>query len=320
MSPYPPVAIVGCGFIGRIYAEVLAELGVTVAAVVDSDAAARTSLAALLGSRAYATQAEMLRAEPGVAAVGISTPSQHHAGLTCEALAAGRHVLCEKPLALRLAEVEEMVAAARAADRKLAVGFKMRFEGILAELRRLVLDGAVGPLRRIVISHHQPVPQQSWALAHGILNELLIHSIDAVIWLMGDEPTRLEHRTGRERAVIALEFAGGRDALVTGAWIEGFPQIGGNNDMLIQVVGRDGHIIATRPDEISLNTPGEARRVRLPPSRYADPFKREWEAFLQWIDGDGGTEIARMEDGLRVHEIIDHIERTLDRREGFTYG
>lgn len=331
MSTYPEVAIVGCGFIGRIYAEVLAELGVEfgaeygverglrVAAVVDSDEAARTAVAESLGCRAYATQAEMLSAEPGVVAVGIATPSQFHAELTREALRAGRHVLCEKPLALTLAEVEEMVAIAREADRKLAVGFKMRFEGMFMELSRLVDVGVVGPVRRVVISQHQPVPPQAWARRHGIVNELLIHSIDAVNWFMGEAPTSLEHESRADRAVISLGFGGERDGLITGAWVEGFPQLGGSNDMLVQVVGRDGHLIGIRPDTVIVNTSKEARTIDLPASRYADAFKREWRAFLAWLAGDEDTDIACMADGLRVHRIIDYIERTSEKREAFKH-
>ena len=320
MSLNPPVAIVGCGFIGRIYAEVLSELGMTVAAVVDSEVAARTAVAEKLGTRAYATQAEMLSAEPSVIAVGIATPSQFHSELSREALISGRHVLCEKPLALGLAEVEDMVAAARKADRKLAVGFKMRFEGMFVELRRLVTEGVVGPVQRVVISQNQPVPPQPWARRHGIVNELLIHSIDAVDWLMGGTPTTLDHWSAPDHAVISLGFDGDRDGLITGSWVEGFPQIGGSNDMLVQVIGRDGHLIGIRPDTVIVNTSKEARTISLPASRYADAFKREWQAFLGWLAGDEDSDIARMEDGLRVHRVIDDIERSSGRREAFTHG
>lgn len=315
MTTHPPVAIVGCGFIGRIYAQVLADLEVPVAAVVDSHEPARREVASRLGCRDYATQMEMLAAEPDVTAVGISTPSQFHAQLTIEAVRDGRHVLCEKPLGLGLVDVESMVREAKLADRKLAVGFKMRFEQMYMELRRLVEAGEIGRAQRVIISQHQPVPAQAWARQHGIVNELLIHSIDAACWLMGREPDAIQTRSTPDEAIVSLRFGDDRDALITGAWVEGFPQVGGANDMLVQIVGEAGHLVGIRPDTVIVNTTSTSKVIELPASRYADAFRREWLAFLDWIAGYEHTEVATASDGLVVHRIIDQIENS-DTRKG----
>lgn len=314
-SRHGGVAIVGCGFIGRIYAQVLPELGVSVAAVVDPDPEARSGLARQLGCPGYADLTSLLDSGPSVALVGISSPSQFHYPLAIKALNAGLHVLCEKPLALSLAQVREMVELAERSGLKLAVGFKMRFEPVFAEVKRLVAEGVVGQPLRVIVTQHQPTPPQDWVLRYGIANELLIHGLDLANWLIECGPTLGWYRNLGHSATIELRYPGGRDALVTGSWLENFPAVGGHNDTSLQVIGTHGHLLAARPASILINRARGANRVELPASGYEEPFRHEWAAFLGWTDGEEPGELAVGQDAIRVHEVLEKVNDA-DVRKG----
>lgn len=301
------VAILGCGFIGRIYGQVLTELGVRVAAVVDPVEAARAQLAASLGCRHYADLADMLAGEPDVTAVGVSSPTQFHHDLTMRALRAGKHVLCEKPLALQLDEVAEMVNEAERRGLKLAIGLKMRFESIFSEVKRLLDEGIVGRPLRAIISQHQPLPPQDWVRRYGIANELLIHGMDMASWLLECEPRGFEFANDGFRATTRISYGGDRDAVVTGAWVEGFPAVGGANDTVLQVIGERGHLIVCRPGSITINSDRQPRHIQLSQSTYEEPFRHEWAAFLGWTRGDDPGNLAIGRDALRVHELLQQL-------------
>ena len=90
---------------------------------------------------------EALLADPDIQIIYISLPNQMHAEWTLKALQAGKHVLCEKPFAQSLADVDAMFAAAHAAGRVLAEAFMYRHHPKLLKLKELVDSGAIGPVR-----------------------------------------------------------------------------------------------------------------------------------------------------------------------------
>ena len=264
------IAVIGCGFIGQIYGRVITELGERVVAVVDPDAGRRGQMASRLGCAAYPSLTEMLHHERTVESVGIATPTYLHAGHVQEATRAGKHVLCEKPMANTLEDVRAMIDAAERAGTRLAVGFKMRFEGLFTEIRQLIVDGTIGDPRRVLISHHQPRPHQPWVLEDGVTRELLIHSIDMANWMLGSTPEAVSrsHASGEYghdvKSTLHLQYPSGRDALISGAWIDGFPPTGGRNDLMMQIVGSRGHLVALRPTTILLCNQEETRPIEVP--------------------------------------------------------
>lgn len=311
------IAIAGCGFIGRIYGQVIQELGEDVAAVVDPDEERRLVLARHLGCEPYSDLTEMLAAESSVGVIGLATPTHLHAEQTLEALRAGKSVLCEKPLAPALDDVAIMAEAATRTGSKLAVGFKMRFEGLFTTIRGLLLQGAIGEPRRILISHHQPLPPQTWVLRDGVTSELLIHSLDLANWLHGAEPVQVssshsEWDAGIEVATsFRLEYPSGRDAHIVGGWLsEGYPPLGGRNDFLVQIVGSRGHLIGLRPDTVLVCAGAETQRIGLPPYPYSLPFRHEWASFLRWVRGGEAGDLATARDGLAVHTVLDALHRS----------
>ncbi len=152
--------IISTGRIAKVFAAALAasRTGRLVAAGSRTRAAAEKFAADFGGIRAHASY-EALLADPEVAAVYIGTPHDSHAALTIAAAAAGKHVLCEKPLALNHADAARAVAAARRHGVFLMEAFMYRCHPQTARLADLVRGGAIGELRMIqaVFSFNRPV-------------------------------------------------------------------------------------------------------------------------------------------------------------------
>ncbi|HYH88462.1 MAG TPA: Gfo/Idh/MocA family oxidoreductase [Solirubrobacteraceae bacterium] len=141
------VAIAGAGFIGAVHARSARLAGAQVVGVSASSPARAEQAAAELGiERAFATSEELVEAD-GVDVVHVCTPNHLHLPLAEAALAAGKHVVCEKPLALDVSGARRLVDAAAAADRTAAVPFVYRYYPTVREAREHVRTGATGPLR-----------------------------------------------------------------------------------------------------------------------------------------------------------------------------
>jgi predicted dehydrogenase len=137
--------VVGPGYIGMVHADALRRNGVEVVALVGSGNETGRERARAFGAPFYASLGEALAAE-AVDCVHIATPNHLHAPLAREAMAAGKHVVCEKPLAMDAAEGEALLRLANAAGVVHAVNFNFRFYTLVRQMRELVRAGALGPL------------------------------------------------------------------------------------------------------------------------------------------------------------------------------
>ncbi|HLN14304.1 MAG TPA: Gfo/Idh/MocA family oxidoreductase [bacterium] len=141
------VGIVGAGFIGPAHIEALRRLGFVdvVALAGATQASAERKAGALCVPRAYGDYRELI-ADPGVEVVHITAPNELHYAVARDALAAGKHVVCEKPLALTSAESAELVRLAEQSGCVNAVTFNFRFYPLLRHARALIRRGDLGPI------------------------------------------------------------------------------------------------------------------------------------------------------------------------------
>jgi predicted dehydrogenase len=155
--PNPPkVALIGGGFIGPVHAEALRRIGVTVIGVLEFTEELGRATAQRLGlAKVYKTLDELL-ADPEVGAVHIASPNPAHYEQAKRALEAGKHVLCEKPLAVTSKETAELAALA-AKHPKLAAGvnYNVRFYPIAHEMRARIARGDIGKLLSVTGSYTQ---------------------------------------------------------------------------------------------------------------------------------------------------------------------
>lgn len=151
-------------------------------------------------------QFDRIAANPAIDAVYIVLPSGLHADYAIRAFAAGKHVLCEKPMALSSAEASAMIAASRRANRKLMIAYRSHWEPHNAQAMELMRQNAVGQLRliRTEQSYRMPPtsPAQNWRVSRalaggGPLEDLGIYGLQAAIYLSGEMPESISASTFR---------------------------------------------------------------------------------------------------------------------------
>lgn len=136
---------------------------------------------------------DTIKDNPDVDIVYVILPNNLHAEYTIRAAQAGKHVMCEKPMATTVADAEAMIAACRAADRKLMIGYRSRFEAANIEAIRMIRDGELGKLSVITAEHGFNAGPNQWRLnkamaGGGSLMDIGIYSLQAARYLTGEEP------------------------------------------------------------------------------------------------------------------------------------
>jgi len=166
-------AVVGTGFIGPVHAEALKRAGVQVRGILGSSPEKSRATAGSLRLDVAYDSYDTLIADPAVHAVHITTPNKDHLDLTRRALAAGKHVICEKPLAMNTRETAELVALAKTHPNLVtAVNYNIRFYPLLHHARDLVQSGELG---------------QVYAVRGGYIQDWLLFDTDWNWRLLTDE-------------------------------------------------------------------------------------------------------------------------------------
>ncbi len=196
------IGIIGCGKIAQVrhLPEYATNPDAQLVGYYDKNMERARAVAAQYGGTVYDSYFDLLN-NPDIDAVSICVENRAHAEIATAALYAGKHVLCEKPMAISLGECESMVAAAERNDRHLMVDHNMRFDKVYRRARKMLEDGIIGDIItfRTVIGNAGP---EGWALdsrredtwyfdknkaAMGVLSDLGIHKIDLMHYLTGQK-------------------------------------------------------------------------------------------------------------------------------------
>ncbi|WP_313196796.1 Gfo/Idh/MocA family oxidoreductase [Shinella zoogloeoides] len=180
------IGVIGAGVMGAEHARIIARevSGAHLAAVADADPA--RAEAAAHGGRAM-TDPEALIADPSVEAVLIASPDATHQRLVLAAIAAGKPVLCEKPLAVTTQDCLEIVVAETRAGRRLVqTGFMRRFDPTYRELKATLEGGTLGGVR-ILHCQHRNAAAPTWFTGEMAITNSLVHEIDVCRWLLSTE-------------------------------------------------------------------------------------------------------------------------------------
>lgn len=213
-----PIAIVGFGRMGANHARVLSTVPqIDVTAVVDTRAEAQAAAADVLPDATIHDSVAALSAGGDASAWLIASSTPTHPGLVRAAIAAGVHVLCEKPLALDPVVGEQLGAEAAAAGLVLQLGFWRRFSPPWVALRRSVASGAIGkPLMLRLAQWDQDPPPAEFcdpAVSGGLAIDCGVHEFDLAEWLTGERVVRV---IGRHLPTVdpAVAAAGDVDNMV----------------------------------------------------------------------------------------------------------
>ena len=263
------LAILGVGHFGRFHAlKAAANPRVRLVGLADADAARAATVAAEAGTAALAPDAAIAAAD----AVIVAAPTRFHHGLAMAALAAGKHVFIEKPIAATLEEADALIAAA--AGRVLQVGHIERFS---AAFRAVV--GAETGGRALSWDAVRAAPFRPRSLDVSVVLDLMIHDIDLILELAGGEPETVEavgSAVASERpdfAVARLRFAGGRAAVITAS------RVSLAMERRLRVLGTEGEMSVNFLDRsLAVLRRGGAEAVATMPGSGIDRFT--------WTDHD----------------------------------
>jgi myo-inositol 2-dehydrogenase/D-chiro-inositol 1-dehydrogenase len=190
------IGLIGCGYAAEIHLAALRALPqARVVAVADIDESARQRIAERGGGlKAFADYRALLD-HPGIDAVAMLTPPYLHLEMTAAALAAGKHVMLEKPITRDLEEADQLLELAAKSSAKVIVGYNLRFHRQLQEARRRIREGALGQVefvRGVASSTYQfgrrfPEYRRRRDLGGGVLIELAVHHFDLWWYLLGED-------------------------------------------------------------------------------------------------------------------------------------
>ncbi len=267
---------------------------------------------------------DRIRDNPDVDIVYVCLPNSMHAEYTIRAAKAGKHVLCEKPMAVSVAECQAMIAACKAADRKLMIGYRVHFEATNREAMRLARSGHAGKIRYVRSEHgytHGTAP--AWRLKKalaggGSLMDMGVYSLQAARYMTGEEPVAVTARESTDRRdprfaevddIIdwTLEFPSGAIASCQSMY-----SANQNHVLLAGDKGRIEMEPATRyaGNRLWTGTDGRERELSPPPGVGKTHFAGMLDHLSQCAM-TGREPIMSGEEGLRDMRIIEAIYQSI---------
>jgi len=205
------VAVIGTGRIAQTHLQACGAVeGIEVAAVADTDTEVARAAAEAHGGRAYPDHAALLATEKKLDAAIVCTPPAHHPAIVLDCLAAGLHVLVEKPVAIASGDVRRMLAAAQAGERTLMMASKFRYTDDMISARALIRAGILGTVVHFentfagwldVSKRWNADPAVSGG---GVLIDNGTHSVDIARYLLGPI-TEVTAWRGRQVQAIPVE-------------------------------------------------------------------------------------------------------------------
>ena len=186
------VAVLGAGKIGRFHADTLSRKvsGSRLAAVVDVWEQSARGGSEATGAPRWATEPDEIIRDPAIDAVVIATPDGTHAGLIRSAAAGGKHVFCEKPIALDPFEIDAALSSVRAAGVKLQIGFQRRFDSGYVRAKQLIDEGRIGSIHMVQSRTRDPqldLSPGALGSSSGLFHSTAVHDFDVIRFLSGAE-------------------------------------------------------------------------------------------------------------------------------------
>jgi len=178
----------------------------------------------------YNDLSEMLK-NPEIDAVSICTPVWHHADFSIAALNAGKHVMCEKPMARNLTEAKAMVEAAERNNKILTIGFMKRFNSGFKKIKQMIDDGWIGDVFHADIhwnlyfppgTHYSQIFSEDKRIGGGVVMDNCSHYIDFLRWIYNDDVKAvyannskiIEQRLYEDQSLIILNFSGQKTGML----------------------------------------------------------------------------------------------------------
>lgn len=302
------VGLLGAGRIAGVHATAISgNSGSSLVAVSDINAEAAAALAAQYGAEARSTDA--ILNDAAIDAVLIATSTDTHSDLIERATAAGKAVLCEKPVDLSLSRALQCQKAA--AGKPVMIGFNRRFDPNFSALKAAVDRGEIGKAELLSITSFDPAPPPVAYIkvSGGLFRDMMIHDFDMANFIMGAAPVTVS-AVGSSIVDAAIGAAGDVDtAVVTLTYADGRIAVIKNSrravygyDQRVELLGSEGLLQAQNMLENTVVKSTTAGVTGAKPTyffleRYMPAYAAEWAAFVTAVNGGSALPVT-LADGV----------------------
>lgn len=330
-------AIIGCGRIAQRHAEIIKSIA-GLAAVCDIKPERAEEFSKKYNTRKYNSIEELLKNEPDTDVVSVCTPNSLHSSHTILGLRAGKHVLCEKPMAISVRECNQMMIEADKSGKDLFIVKQNRFNPPVAALKQIITEGRLGRILSAELNcfwnrNNEYYRQSDWKgkknLDGGTLFTQFSHFIDLLYWLIGDVISlkafgRNYMHNGlvefEDTGAVILEFASGAIGTINYT-VNSYKQ---NMEGSITVFGEKGTVkIGGQYLNVLEYQSIEGYEIKgLPESRPANDYgfyqgsmsnhERVYENVIDVLTG-GGTIAANAFEGMKTVDIIERIYASMEK-------
>jgi myo-inositol 2-dehydrogenase/D-chiro-inositol 1-dehydrogenase len=302
------IAVLGCGRIGQMHARNIARHPrARLASVFDIDAGAAERIGRELNVPIAKSIDEILTSAT-VDAILIASSTSTHADILERAVAAGKPVLCEKPIDLSLARVNQCAATIRGTKVPIMLGFVRRFDPGHRAVRKAVRNGDIGELRQVVITSRDPgMPPKAYTeVSGGIFRDMTIHDFDMARFILGEEPVEVLAQGSRlvdpqlmdrlgdyDTVAVLLRTASGKQCLINNS-----RQAVYGYDQRVEALGALGMALSEnrKPHETVVHkeqfTGQSAPYLNFFIERYAEAFSAEIDEFVSAVEERRSPEVG----------------------------
>jgi myo-inositol 2-dehydrogenase/D-chiro-inositol 1-dehydrogenase len=318
------IALLGAGRIGQIHGRnIAASKRARLAGIADPLPDGANALSKATG--APVRTADELIDDKSIDAILIGTPTDTHADYIDRTAAAGKAVLCEKPVDLSSARIVKTLERVKQAGVPLMIGFNRRFDPNFAALQKRIADGVAGNVELVSILSRDPAPPPVSYIERsgGLYRDMMIHDFDMARFLLGEDPVEV-YAVGSSLVDPAIGKAGDVDtaAVVMKSASGKICQISCSRratygyDQRVEVHGSKGLLTAGNIHETTVGFAGKHGFTTDPAlnfflERYANAYRNEVEAFIDAVI-EGRAPSPSGLDGLKAQQLADAAQASLD--------
>jgi myo-inositol 2-dehydrogenase / D-chiro-inositol 1-dehydrogenase len=333
------ICVIGSGRAGMIHARNFKAgvPGAHLVAVADPSETARAAAANELGLQTTFADYQDALADDRIGAVVVVAPTVYHRDIVIAAAQAGKHILCEKPMAMNANECREMNAAADNAGVKLQIGFMRRFDSNFRDAYERIENGTIGAVNQVKSLTHGPSVPQPWMLdikkSNGPLAEVNSHDIDTVRWFAGSDIEEVyaignnfrctesadEYPDFYDTVAVLCRLGNGVQGVIDGA-----VSVGYGYDARTEILGSDGIILVgdLKGNTVTAHQRGGAMlgtTVKSWRNLFKDAYWSEDVAFIRAIVEDTPVEVTG-HDGLQAVQVVNAGNESIRTGHPVTVG
>lgn len=311
------VGLLGAGRIGTVHAKIIqSHIGSQLCAVADVMQESANGLAALCSCAARSV--EQIIEDPDIDAVLIATATHTHSDLIESATAAGKAVLCEKPVDLNLKRARSCLATVDSRNTPVMIGFNRRFDTSFAALKAASEAGEIGKSELLSITSYDPAaPPPSYVkVSGGLFRDMMIHDFDIANFIMGELPVSvtaigsslIDSAIGDagdvDTAVATLRYTDGRIAVIKNSRRAAY-----GYDQRIELLGSEGLLqVNNVPENMLVRSNDRGVNAAKPTyfflERYQQAYEAEWAAFYQAVVNNEVPPVT-LEDGVAALTVAE---------------